>query len=145
MATLAEILTDDSRKSDVIRDCVELIDAEVHDKSGISGLAIKAGFKAIKGIKPGFVEGAVRDLLPEFAAALDPLYQDAKSQSKPVAAFLVANGGRAADALLAITDSKAARAKNAVAKGAYDNLRGLAKKNVESAIPRLAKMIEKYG
>jgi len=145
MATLPDILTDESKKKNVISDCVQLIEAEVGDKGGISGLAIKAGYKAVKGIKPGFVEGAVTDLLPEFAKALDPIYQDAKSQGKPVADFFQANSGRCADALLTITDGKAQRAKNAVAKGAYEKLRGSAKKNVEQAIPRLGKMIEKYG
>src|SRR3712207_8783558 len=43
----------------------ELIDAEVKDKGGISGLAIKAGYSTVKGIKPGFVEKAVEDLLPD--------------------------------------------------------------------------------
>ena len=44
MPTLPEVLTDESKKSEVIKDCCELIDAEVKDKGGISGLAIKAGF-----------------------------------------------------------------------------------------------------
>ena len=145
MPTLPDILTDDSKKQKVISDCVELIEAEVGDKGGISGLAIKAGYKAVKGIKPGFVEGAVTDLLPEFAKALDPIYQDAKTQGKSVADFFSANSTRCADALLTITDGKAQRAKNAVAKGAYDTLRGSAKKNVEAAIPRLGRIIEKHA
>ncbi len=145
MASLEEILTDDSRKKTVIADCIELIEAEVASKGGISGLAIKAGYKAIRGIKPTFIESTVTDLLPEFARSMDGIYQDAKSANKPVGDYFSANAGRAADALLAITDGKAKRAKNAVAKSAYDNLRGLAKKNVEAAMPRLGKMIEKHG
>ncbi len=145
MPTLPEVLTDESKKSQVIKDCCALIDAEVKDKSGISGLAIKAGFSAVKGIKPGFVEGAVEDLLPEFARVLDPLYQEAKSQNKPIADFFSANASRVASALLQITDAKAQRAKNSIAKGAYEKLRGSAKKNVEAAAPRLGTMIEKYG
>lgn len=145
MPTLQEVLTDESKKSQVIKDCCELIDAEVKDKGGISGLAIKAGFSAVKGIKPGFVEGAVEDMLPEFARVLDPIYQDATAQNKPVSDFFSANASRVADALLAITDAKAQRAKNPIAKGAYEKLRGSAKKNVEAAAPRLGKMIEKYA
>lgn len=145
MASLVDALTDEGKKKDVIRDCCELIDAEVKDKGGISGLAIKAGYGAVKGIKPGFVEKAVEDLIPEFAKALDPIYADAKSQNKPVAEFFASNSSRVADALLTITDAKASRAKSGVAKGAYDKLRGSAKKNVEQAVPRLGKLIEKYG
>ena len=145
MGSLLEALTDESKIKTVVKDCCDLIDAEVKDKGGISGLAIKAGYSTVKGIKPGFVEKAVEDLLPEFAKALEPLYAEAKSQNKPISEFFVANSGRVADALLAITYAKAAKAKSGVAKGAYEKLRGSAKKNVEQAVPRLGKLIEKYG
>lgn len=143
--SLVDALTNESKKQAVIKDCCDLIDAEVKDKGGISGLAIKAGYSTVKGIKPGFVEKAVEDLLPEFAKALDPIYEDAKSQNKPVADFFTSNASRVADALLAITDAKAERAKSGVAKSAYEKLRGSAKKNVEQAVPRLGKLIEKHG
>ena len=145
MPTLNDLLTEETKRAAVVKDCCELIDSEVKDKGGLSGLAIKAGYGAVKGIKPGFVEGAVNDLLPEFATALDPLYQDAKAQNKAVADFFAANANRVADALLAITDAKASRAKSGVAKGAYEKLRGTAKKNVEAAAPRLGKLVEKHG
>ena len=145
MSTLTEILTDEAKQPEILADCCKLIDEEVKDKGGISGLAIKAGYGAVKGVKPGFVEGAVKDLLPEFAKALEPIYQDAKTQNKSVGDFFAANSARVADALLTITDAKASRAKSGVAKGAYEKLRGSAKKNVEAAVPRLGKMIEKYG
>ena len=143
--SLVDALTNEEKKKDVLKDCLELIDAEVKDKGGISGLAIKAGYGAVKGVKPGFVEHAVEDMLPEFARVLDPIYSDAKAQNKGVAEFFSANTGRVADALLSITYAKAQRAKSGVAKGAYDKLRGSAKKNVEAAVPRLGKLIEKYG
>ena len=144
MGTLSDALADDTKKKAVVKDTCDLIDAEVKDKGGISGLAIKAGYGAVKGIKAGFVEKAVEDLLPEFAKALDPIAADAQSQSKPIGAFFEANTSRVADALLAITDAKAS-GKSGVAKSAYDKLRGSAKKNVEAAVPRLGKLVEKYG
>ncbi|AKU96335.1 hypothetical protein AKJ09_02999 [Labilithrix luteola] len=143
--SLLEALTDESKKPQIVKECCELIDAEVDDKGGISGLAIKAGYKAVKGIKPGFVEHAVEDMLPEFAKALDPIYAEAKSQNKGVSDFFASHSSRVADALLSITDAKAARAKSGVAKGAYDKLRSSAKKNVEQAVPRLGRLVEKFG
>ncbi len=143
--SLADALTDATKKPQIVKDACELIDEEVKDKGGISGLAIKAGYGAVKGIKPGFVQHAVEDMLPEFAKALDPIYADAKSQNKSVADFFASNAGRVADALLGITDAKAQRAKSGVAKGAYEKLRGSAKKNVEQAAPRLGKLLEKHG
>lgn len=145
MANLTEALTDPAKKSLVVDDCCALIDAEVGDKGGLSGLGIKAGYKVVKGVKPGFVRSVVNELLPEFAAALDPLYQEAKSTNQPVAAHFIKHQGRAADALLAITDAKARHSKSNAVKGAYEGLRGVAKKNVEQAIPRLGKLVEKHA
>ncbi|ATB32613.1 DUF6918 family protein [Melittangium boletus] len=144
MAPLTETLTNQTRKTAVIDDCCTLIDAEVADKSGISGLAIKAGYAAVKGIKPGFIKHAVEDLLPEFAAALDPLYQEAQQAGKPVAPHFAANASRVADALLTITDTKVRHSKSGLVKGTYEKLRGSAKKNVESAVPRLGGLIARH-
>jgi hypothetical protein len=143
MSTLGEIL--EARKPEVVEDCLQLIEAEVDDKSGLSGFAIKAGYKTVKGVKPGFIKQAVTDLLPEFATALDPIYQEAKTKGTPVSDFFKNNSSRVADSLLAITDSKAERSKSGVVKGTYEKLRGTAKKNVEAAVPRLATMVQKYA
>ncbi len=145
MSSLSDALNAPDKKAAVIDDCMAIIDAEVGDKGGLSGLAIKAGFGAIKGVKPGFVKQAVADLLPDFAKALEPIYEEAKAANKPIPEHFSANSSRVADALLTITDAKAARSKSSVVKGTYDKLRGSAKKNVEAAIPRLAKMIEKHA
>ncbi|HXN33809.1 MAG TPA: hypothetical protein VN894_18195 [Polyangiaceae bacterium] len=145
MPNLTEALTEDSKKSAVVDDCMGLIDAEVADKGGLTGLAIKAGYKAVQGVKPGFVRQVVSDLLPEFARVLDPLYQEAKTQGRGVRDHFSANAARVADALLSITDEKAKRAKSAMVKGTYDKLRGSAKKNVEAAVPRLGAMIDKHA
>jgi hypothetical protein len=146
MPNLTEALTGESTKSAVIEDCLSLIDAEVADKGGLTGLAIKAGYRTVQGIKPGFVRHVVTDLLPEFAKALQPIYDEAKAKGDTtVRAYFAANSTRVADALLTITDDKAKRSKSGMVKGTYEKLRGSAKKNVEAAVPRLAAMIEKHA
>jgi hypothetical protein len=145
MPNLTEILTADSKKSAVVDDCLGLIDAEVGDKGGLTGLAIKAGYRTVQGFKPGFVRQVVTDLLPEFSRALDPIYQEAKTEGRGVRDHFGANAPRVADALLSITDEKAQRSKSGMVKGTYDKLRASAKKNVEAAVPRLASMIEKHS
>jgi Family of unknown function (DUF6918) len=145
MATLTEVLTSDSKRTIVVDDCLDLIDAEVGAKGGLSGLAIKAAYKAVQGVKPGFVRQVVSDLLPEFASALEPLYQEARSGNRPVGEYFNANSGRVAEALLSITDEKAKRARSGMVKGTYEKLRGSARKNVEAAVPRLAAMVEKHS
>jgi hypothetical protein len=145
MPSLSETLTSEPKKNAVVEDALQLIDAEVADKGGLSGLTIKAGYGVVKGIKPGFIKHVVTDLLPEFAQALDPIYQESKTKSTPVGEYFVTNQARVADALLAITDEKAKKSKSGAVKSAYDKLRNSAKKNVEQAVPRLGKMIEKHG
>jgi hypothetical protein len=144
MSKLADVLNSPERKSQVVRDCLAIIDAEVADKSGLSGMAIKTGYKAVKGIKPGFVEKVVHDLLPEFADAVDPVYQEAVAEGRPVQQHFVAHAGRVADDLLAITDGRAERSQNNLVKKTYGKLRGQAKKNVEAAVPRLGELVEKH-
>lgn len=144
MPSLTETLSSDAKKNQVVDDCCGVIDAEVSDKGGLSGLGIKAGYAMVKGIKPGFVRHVVFDLLPEFSAALDPIFQEAKSKGVPVTSHFNSNASRVADALLAITDGKAKQAKSGSVRGAYDKLRPIAKKNVEAAVPRLGKVIEKH-
>jgi hypothetical protein len=144
MPKLPEILTSPEKKESVIDDCIALIDAEVADKGGISGLALKAGYSVVKGIKPGFIRHVVHDLLPEFAEALDPFYQEATEQNKAPREHFTANSSRVADALLSITDARAKTAKSSVVRSTYEKLRGTAKKNVEQALPRLGDLVAKH-
>jgi len=141
---LSDKLLDESKKAQVINDCVSLIDQEVASKGGLSGLAVKAGYKAVNGVKPGFVKSVVVKLLPEFIAKLDPIWSEGVEKGKP-ADYLISNKSRAADALLSVTDAKAKASSNSVVRGAYEKLRGSAKKHVEEAIPRLARLIEKHA
>lgn len=141
---LKELLGDSTRRANVVRDCVDLIEAEVKDKGGISGLAIKAGYGVVNGVKPTFVAETFDHLLDEFADKLDPTYQAAKAAGRPVAAFFVEKKGEVANNLLAITDAKAKKAKNAGIVKAYEKLRGTAQQHVEAAMPRLGQLVEKY-
>ena len=50
-----------------------------------------------------------------------------------------------ADELLSVTDAKIDGAKSNVVKKTYASLRGSAKKNVEEAVPRLARLMEKHA
>jgi hypothetical protein len=142
--SLGEAIHDQNKKSVIVADCLKLIDDEVSDKGGLSGLAVKAGYAAVKGIKPGFIHEVIEKLLPEFAGKLDPIWQECKAGGKP-SPLLVSQKSRVADALLSITDAKAKGAKSAVVRGTYEKLRGSAKKNVEDAVPRLATLLEKHA
>ena len=109
MTTLKEKALSDGRRAALVNDAVEVLNAEVRAKTGLTGMAVGAAFKVLEGIKPGFVRQAVDDLLDSFLDALDPLYQESVTQGVKPGAHLLANQDRAAEALLAVTDARAER------------------------------------
>ncbi|MEZ4224005.1 MAG: hypothetical protein R3B13_23860 [Polyangiaceae bacterium] len=143
MPTLRELAAGDKR-AQVIDDACKVLDQEVDDKSGVSGFAIKAAYKLVQGIKPGFIREVVDHLLDDFLDALDPLYQEAVNKGVSPGSHLQANAGRVADALLAITDKRAENAQRAAIKKTYLKLRPTAKKHVEAAAPRLGAMLDRH-
>jgi len=142
--SLGDAINEPSKKAAIVADCCKLIDEEVSDKGGLSGIAVKAGYHAVKGIKPGFIAEVVEKLLPEFAGKIDAIWDEGKKDGKAASHF-VASKSRVADALLSVTDAKSKNAKSAVVRGTYEKLRGSAKKNVEEAVPRLARLLEKHA
>ncbi len=144
MATLLELLGGPAKRGAVIDDALRVLDAEVDSKGGLSGIAIKTAFKVVKSISPDFLRSTVDHLLNDFLNALDPLYQDALQRGADPKQMLVGNPSRVADALLAITDGRAAHAKNQAVKKTYEKLRDGAKKHVEAAVPRLAEMFARH-
>lgn len=147
MSVLQEKLLSDETRPTVVNDCVQVVEDEVASKKGVSGLAIKGAFKALKAIKPGMVRSAVDGLLDEFVINLEPFYQRYLDAGKPggIQQYLVQNQGEVADALLKITDGKAQTTSNKTLKKLYDKLRPQAKKQVESAMPRIGGMLAKHG
>ena len=141
---LSDVIMDPQKNPAVVSDCCTLVDEEVSSKGGLSGLAVKAGYAAVKGIKPGFIREVVEKLLKEFAEKLDPLWTEGKNSGN-ANKFLTDNRARVADALLSVTDGKIKGAKSSVVRGTYEKLRGSAKKNVEEAVPRLARLLEKHA
>jgi hypothetical protein len=142
--SLGDAINEPSKKAAIVADCCQIIDEEVSDKGGLSGLAVKAGYHAVKGIKPGFITEVVEKLLPEFAGKIDAIWDEGKKGGNPGGHF-VSSKSRVADALLSVTDAKSKNAKSAVVRGTYEKLRGSAKKNVEDAVPRLAKLLAKHA
>jgi len=128
----------------IVQDCCEMIDAQVASKSGMSGMAIKTAFAALKGIKPNYIHGVVDSLLVPCFTSLDPLWEEGLQQGEPVE-YLKVNKSQTADALLGVTDTKVKNSKLQVVRGVHGKLRGSAKKHVEEAIPDFAQIIGKYA
>jgi hypothetical protein len=145
MSSLREQLGSGDKRSAVVTDACQVLDAEVADKGGLSGIAIKGAYKIVQGVRPGFIKDTVNNLLDDFLDAVDPIYQEAATKKVAAGAYLQQNSSRVANALLAITDARAARVDSQAIKKTYEKLRGMAEKQVEGAMPRLAKLLEKHA
>jgi hypothetical protein len=144
MSTLRELLGSPAKRGAVIDDALRVLDAEVDDKSGFSGIAVKTAYKLVKGISPDFLRRVVDHLLDDFLGAFDPIYQDALQRGVDARQHLVSNPGRVADLLLGITDARAARSDNQMIRKTYEKLREGAKKHVEAAVPRLGDLFARH-
>ena len=144
MATLTEILLQPARRPQLIGDCVQLVDDEVASKSGLTGLAVKAAYAIVKRLKPGIIREAVDSLLDEFVSRLDPFYANCLKDGANIEAFFASRTETIANALLGVTDVKAARAKNKTIKSAYEKLRPTGVKHTAAAVPGIARLIRKH-
>lgn len=143
--SLKNILLDPSRRPAVVEDLTKLVDAEVGDKSGVSGLAVKGGYAVLKKINSGFVPDAVDGMLDDFVNRMEPFYAEyAANPSGSLANFLTANGSDVADALLGVTDDRAENSRRDSVKKVYAKLRPQGKKHVEEALPRLGDVISSH-
>ena len=140
---LSDQVLSPNNKAMVVDDCCKMIDQQLAAKSGMSGIAIKTAFSALKGVKPGYIPYIVEQLLPQFLTALDPLWNEGIEKGDP-AGHLVASRSETADAMLGITDARVKNTQRQIIKGTYEKFRGSAKKHVEEAIPDLAKIVDKY-
>lgn len=144
MRTIAEGMADPVLRAAIVKDAAALVDSEVASKGGLRGAALKTGFKAFKAIKPGILDEAVAGLLPRFAPAIDPFWEQARSEPDP-AAWMCARDGAIADALLGVTDGLAERSTNRVLVRIYKGLRGQARGHVVAAVPGLARLMVKHA
>jgi len=143
MPTLTELSSDPARRGRIVDDMALVVEEEVASKTGLTGLAIKAAFGVVKALKPGIIREMCSSLLPEFAAALDPIV-DARPAGRPAAEHLLANGDRVTAALLGVTDARARKTDHATLLKAYQKLRPMAEKQVVAALPRVGRVLGKY-
>ncbi|HJN74307.1 MAG TPA: hypothetical protein QGF58_10280 [Myxococcota bacterium] len=145
MGALSDALNDPGKRKAIIDDGIAVIEEEVASKRGFRGLAVKAGFKAVKAIRPGVIGMALDHLMPDFAKQIDPFYDDWKaSGSGTLESYFSSRDGEIANALLSITDGRARHAQNRAMKKAYDKLRPQGVEHTKAAIPRLAGLVGRH-
>jgi hypothetical protein len=141
---LSDILLNENNRETFVDDCVKLIDKQVAAAPGLGGLALKAAYSTVKGIRADYCAQVVDQLLPEISIALDPMWTEAVNNGNPVE-YLAQRKATVADELLQLSDKRAEQSTRAVVKGAYAKLRPSAKTYVEKGVPDLAEIINKYN
>jgi hypothetical protein len=145
-ATLRQILLAPDAKPRVIADCYALIEQEVSGKSGISGTAVRLVYKTVNTFMPGHVRYMVESLLPEMVDKLEPYWADfASSGGSGFGDYLAKRGEEASQALLSVTDARAAASGRPTIIKAYGTVRGSAARHVEAALPQVGDLVQKYA
>ena len=145
-ATLQQIMLAPDIRRDVLTDCFTLIDQEMSDLSGVSGTAVKLAFKTVNTFMPGHVYHMVEILLPDMVTQLEPFWADfTTSGGSAFGDYLAKRGDEVAQALLTVTDDRAAASGRPTVIKAYRAVRGGAAKHVQNALPRVGDLVVKYA
>jgi hypothetical protein len=140
---LTDILADPALHERFVLGALGLIESEVAAKSGLQGMALKAGYKTVVALRPGILRSVLEMLLPHFAPAAEPHFQAAQA-SGSVEQHFRANAATIANALLAVTDARAERAENAVLRRTYQALRGQAHQHTAAAMPGVGRLLASF-
>ncbi len=143
----SKLIDDKAKRPRVLADCERLIDQEVADKGGLSGMGIKVAYKLVCAVKPGIIREVMDGLLDDFVSRVEPFWADhqkAGGDGKTFGASLEKRSGEVANALLGITDDRAQKTTHATLKSAYQKLRPEAVKHVTVAIPRVGRTLSPY-
>lgn len=146
VSSLKDIVLAPEVRPRVVTDAVSLVESEVSAKGGVSGMAIKAGFAAVNKLKPTLVRDAVDNLLDRFVTQLEPFFTawDQNGRSGSFETHLSGQKKKVANALLAVTDARAEQVQTGAVKKTYQRLRPMGEKNVESAVPGLGRVLDRY-
>jgi hypothetical protein len=145
-ATLQETLLAPDTRPQVIDDCYLLIEQEVAEQSGISGTAVRLAYKTVNTFRPGHIRYMVGALLPQLVDKLEPYWADfGTSGGSGFGDYLAKHREEVSQALLSVTDARAAASGRPVIIKAYGAVRGSAVKHVEAALPQVGDVVLKYA
>ena len=145
MATLHDLLISPEYPPTLIADTQALVDGEISSK-GITAAPLKAAYKVVTAFAPGYYQGAISAMLPGMVYQLEPYWADfCRSGGADFGDYLAKRGPEVSEALLTVTDDMAHQSGRAAIVKAYQMVRGSAGKNIESALPALGAMVQKYA
>jgi hypothetical protein len=142
MIKIQDLLQNNTSRSHILQLCVQLVEQEVQQVPGLSGLAVKTSYAVVKSLKPNMVAEVLEGLLDECARTLDPFVEKAwASNAQTAVPFFTEHATLIAQELLKLTDLRATRARNTMLLKIYEKLRPSALKHVEKAVPAIGQML----
>ena len=145
-ATLQEILLAPDTQPKVSADCYTLIEQGVSEMSGVSGTAVKLAYKTVTTFMPNHIHYMVESLLPQMVEKLEPYWADfSTSGGSEFGDYLAKRGGEVSQALISVTDARAAASGRPTVIKAYGAVRGGAAKHVEAALPNVGALVLRYA
>jgi hypothetical protein len=88
----------------------------------------------------------VESLLPRMVDELQPFWADfSTSAGSEFGDYLAKRGPEVSDALLSVTDARAAASDRPTIIKAYGSVRGSAARHVEAALPQVGSLVLKYA
>ena len=144
-STLADALLTSNERPRIVAEVSQILETQVSSKRGLSGMALKTGLKMAKSRNPDAIPNAVDRLIPEFCEILEPYYADYKaSDTAHFSTYVEERKTVIRDDILGIVDGRAAKSQNKTFVSTYAKLRGAAKDEVETALPKIAAVIENH-
>ncbi|HSW14525.1 MAG TPA: hypothetical protein VLI06_16880 [Solimonas sp.] len=145
MKSLSDILLAPGNKEAAIGDLAHLLESTMASRGGLTGMAMKTGLSMLKAAKPDVMQRGATRMLPEFASALQPLFERFQaSGGKDFAAFLAQNSTEATRIIAQAADHLMSTSQNATAKSLFARFRGGAEKDIAAMVPQVGKLFQKY-
>jgi hypothetical protein len=144
-ATLQQILLTPATRPAVVDDCYALVEQEIASTSGVSGTAVKLACKTVNAFRPGHIRYLVGSMLPRMVDKLEPYWADfSTSGGSRFGDYLAKRGDEVSQALLSVTDARAAASSRPTVIKAYGTVRNGAARHVEAALPRVGDLVQNY-
>lgn len=145
-ANLSDVLQADGALQRITEDCKALVDQELATKSGVSATVLKASYKVVTTLAPGYYETMIGRIVPQVIEKLQPYWAEFNAAGGGnFGEFLAGRGQEVAEAVLSVTDAMAERSNRGVIKKAYSAVRGNAVEHVQAALPAVGALVEKYA
>lgn len=123
-------------------DCRALVESEMKKR----GITLRTAYNVALKVKPNLVGRAVHELMPGFAAELEPCYAEfQRSDATDLRAHFIRHGETVADAMLSVADRRADRIVSRAISSGYKRVRGKARREIIDSMPEIATVLARHA